>query len=480
MWGAQDGEAVSAIGGRSYNALTEHLLSLAGTATPAAASERAPEAAAAAEAPAAAGGSAAAAPQGVDGHGAATMRGEGEEAATGSSCTAAAKEADSQPAASAQQEGGEAVLSAATGNPPTAAAEEADSHGTAHAQREGEGAVLPAASLTVAADAGTGGPQSHDEPDEAAELLAALHLSLSPEEAVSCATQGEHPCQGSAPEEASQAAEACSEAGSAEEAARSAGSAAQQHGPEHGESGRDVPDQAIVPKVAHPLEDGYVVVGRGSQEGTQPAEEAPCKRSASVDKGTPLADLSSGELPGAQALCEAGEPAAMELPALDWSAVAIPPGSHAAQPTTPCPAQQMDVQEQSGSGASAQPAAEASAGAPEPRVAPREAGGAGGTECGPEASVQEASSVAQLAAESGAAAPAGRSGTHAAEAQPPCPEQGGGDERAGGGHGAGEALGEGGRERREADARVIRAWLDGTSSQLTEHGLVCLHQVGPF
>ena len=236
-----------------------------------------------------------------------------------------------------------------------------------------------------------------------------------------------------------------------------------------------MPDQAIVPKVAHPLEDGYVVVGRGSQEGTQPAEEAPCKRSASVDKGTPLADPSSGEPPGAQALCGAGEPAAVELPALDWTAVAIPPGSHAAQPTTPCPALPVDVQEESGSSASAQPVAEASAGAAEPHEAPREAGGAGGTECGAEASVQEASSVAQLAAESG---PAARSGADAAEAQPPCPEQGGsGDERAGGGHGAGEALGEGGRER-EADARVIRAWLDGTSSQLTEHGLVCLHQVG--
>ena len=186
VWGAQDGEAVSAIGGRSYNALTEHLLSLAGSATPAAASERAPEAAAAAEPTAAAGRSAAAAPQEAGSHGAATMRGEGEEAATGSSCTAAAKEADSQPAASPQGEGAQAVLSAATGTSSAAPAKEADSHGTAHTQREGEGAVSPAASLTVAADAGTGGPQAHAEPDEAAELLAALHLSMALEEAGFC------------------------------------------------------------------------------------------------------------------------------------------------------------------------------------------------------------------------------------------------------------------------------------------------------
>ena len=462
--GAQDGEAVSAIGGRSYNALTEHLLSLAGSATLAtAASDRAPEAAAVpAEPPAATGSSPAAAAKEGDSHGAATMQREGEEAATGGSPAV-----DTHGLASAQGAGGEAAFPAATGSSSTvaAAAEEAVCHG-AESAREGEGAVSLAASPAVAADAGTGGRQSHAEPDEAAELLAALHLSLSGEEAAP-ASQAEHPCQKSAPGEAMQAAEACGQARSADEAC-SANNAAQQHSPAHGEPEPDKLDQANVKKVAHPLEDGYVVVGRGSEEGTQPAAEPPCAQAASTDEETPPND---GEAPGAQAPCEAGKPAAVDLPALDWTAVAIPPGSHAAQPTTSCPPLQMDVQEQPISKASSQPAAEASTGAAE--------AGAGGTvreADGP--SVQQASSAAQLAAESGGAHPTARSGSDTAEAQPPCQEQGGGDGRAGGGHGAGGAPGEGGRERREADARVIRAWLDGTSSQLTEHGLVCLHQVG--
>ena len=113
-----------------------------------------------------------------------------------------------------------------------------------------------------------------------------------------------------------------------DEAAGSCAGTAEQQSTGQAEAAEDMPDQAVGQEAVQPLEDGYVVVGRGSEEGAQLANGLPCARPASTEE-TPPQRRGAARRGG---LCEAGKPAAV-LPALDWTAVAIPPSSHAAQPT---------------------------------------------------------------------------------------------------------------------------------------------------
>ena len=413
--GGQDQEAMSAIGRRSYNALTEHLLSLTGTAAPALPTESPLEGAPAAE------------------------------------------------------------PSAATGSSHAAGASEADSLGTADAEEGGPEVAPPAAPRTAPALAETDALRLHDGPDEAAELQAALHLSLSREEAAS-ASQDSDLCQENAPVEPTPGANGSAKV--TDEAAGSCAGTAEQQSTGQAEAAEDMPDQAVGQEAVQPLEDGYVVVGCGSEERAQLANGLPCERPASMEEATPSMTAPCGVPPSADGLCEAGNQAETVLPVLDWSAVSIPPISHAAQPIAARPALPLVVQGHSDSSAGARAAAEVGTGPAAPQGALPEAG-ADGRDGGPETALQEAGLKAEPAAESGSAGPAADPG--AVAAQLPCLQgvkRSVAEGRAEDGCAVGQGREEGGRERRGADARVIRAWLAGTSSQLTEHGLVCLHQVG--